>query len=42
MKIDNKKVDTSNISDWQQTIDMRRAVHQTSFHTLEKADVSYE
>lgn len=42
MKIDNKKVDTSNISDWQQTIDMRRAVHQTSFQTLEKADVSYE
>lgn len=42
MKIDNIKVDTSNISDWQQTIDMRRAVHQTSFHTLEKADVSYE
>ena len=42
MKIDNKKVDSSNISDWQQTIDMRRAVHQTSFHTLEKADVSYE
>ena len=42
MKIDNKKVNTSNISDWQQTIDMRRAVHQTSFHTLEKADVSYE
>lgn len=42
MKIDNKKVDTSNISGWQQTIDMRRAVHQTSFHTLEKADVSYE
>lgn len=42
MKIDNKKIDTSNISDWQQTIDMRRAVHQTSFHTLEKADVSYE
>lgn len=42
MKIDNKKVDTSNISDWQQMIDMRRAVHQTSFHTLEKADVSYE
>lgn len=42
MKIDNMKVDTSNISDWQQTIDMRRAVHQTSFHTLEKADVSYE
>ena len=42
MKIDNKKVDTLNISDWQQTIDMRRAVHQTSFHTLEKADVSYE
>lgn len=42
MKIDNKKVDTSNISDWQQTIDMRRAVHQTSFHTLEKAYVSYE
>ena len=42
MKIDNKKVDTSNISDWQQTIDMRRAVHHTSFHTLEKADVSYE
>lgn len=42
MKIGNKKVDTSNISDWQQTIDMRRAVHQTSFHTLEKADVSYE
>lgn len=42
MKIDNKKVDTSNISDWQQTIDMRRAVHQTSSHTLEKADVSYE
>lgn len=42
MKIDNKKVDTSNISDWQQTIDMRRAVYQTSFHTLEKADVSYE
>ena len=42
MKIDNKKVDTSNIPDWQQTIDMRRAVHQTSFHTLEKADVSYE
>ena len=42
MKIDNEKVDTSNISDWQQTIDMRRAVHQTSFHTLEKADVSYE
>lgn len=42
MKIDNKKVDTSNISDWQQTIDMRCAVHQTSFHTLEKADVSYE
>ena len=42
VKIDNKKVDTSNISDWQQTIDMRRAVHQTSFHTLEKADVSYE
>lgn len=42
MKIDNKKVDTSNISDWQQTIDMRRAVHQTNFHTLEKADVSYE
>lgn len=42
MKIDNKKVDTSNISDWQQTIGMRRAVHQTSFHTLEKADVSYE
>lgn len=42
MKIDNKKVDTSNISDWQQTIDMRLAVHQTSFHTLEKADVSYE
>lgn len=42
MKIDNKKVDTSNISDWQQTIDMRRAVHQTSFHTLEKADVFYE
>ena len=42
MKIDNKKVDTSNISDWQQTIDMRRAVHQTSFHTLEKADVSCE
>ena len=42
MKMDNKKVDTSNISDWQQTIDMRRAVHQTSFHTLEKADVSYE
>lgn len=42
MKINNKKVDTSNISDWQQTIDMRRAVHQTSFHTLEKADVSYE
>lgn len=42
MKIDNKKVDTSNISDWQQTIDMCRAVHQTSFHTLEKADVSYE
>lgn len=42
MKIDNKKVDTSNISDWQQTIDMRRAVHQTSFHALEKADVSYE
>lgn len=42
MKIDNKKVDTSNISDWQQTIDMRHAVHQTSFHTLEKADVSYE
>lgn len=42
MKIDNKKVDTSNISDWQQTIDMRRAVHQTSFHSLEKADVSYE
>lgn len=40
MKIDNKKVDTSNISDWQQTIDMRRAVHQTSFHTL--TDVSYE
>lgn len=42
MKIDNIKVDTSNISDWQQTIDMRRAVHQTSFQTLEKADVSYE
>jgi len=42
MKIDKIKVDTSNISDWQQTIDMRRAVHQTSFHTLEKADVSYE
>lgn len=42
MKIDNMKVDTSNISDWQQTIDMRRAVHQTSFQTLEKADVSYE
>lgn len=42
MKIDNKKVDTSNISDWQQTIDMRRAVHQTSFQILEKADVSYE
>lgn len=42
MKIDNKKADSSNISDWQQTIDMRRAVHQTSFHTLEKADVSYE
>ena len=42
MKIDNKKVNTSNISDWQQTIDMRRAVHQTSFQTLEKADVSYE
>lgn len=42
MKIDNIKVDTSNISDWQQTIDMRSAVHQTSFHTLEKADVSYE
>ena len=42
MKIDNKKVDTSNISDWQQTIDMRRAVHQTSFQTLEKADASYE
>lgn len=42
MKIDNKKVDSSNISDWQQTIDMRRAVHQTSFHTLEKSDVSYE
>jgi len=42
MKIDNMKVDTSNISGWQQTIDMRRAVHQTSFHTLEKADVSYE
>lgn len=42
IKIDNKKVDTSNISDWQQTIDMRRAVHQTSFQTLEKADVSYE
>lgn len=42
MKIDNKKVDTSNISDWQQTIDMRRAVHRTGFHALEKADVSYE
>lgn len=42
MKIDNIKVDTSNISDRQQTIDMRRAVHQTSFQTLEKADVSYE
>lgn len=42
MKIDNKKVDTSNISGWQQTIDMRRAVHRTGFHALEKADVSYE
>lgn len=42
MKIDGQAVDTTCITGWRQTVDMRRATHRTEFSTCKKADVSYE
>lgn len=42
VKIDGEVIDTSNIKDWHQTIDMRRAVHRTDFSVRDKAAISSE
>lgn len=42
MKVDGEVVDTSSISGWHQTIDMRRAVHCTDMSVQGKADISSE
>lgn len=42
MEVDGEAVGTGNVSRWQQTVDMRRAMHRTEFVAAGKAEVSYE
>lgn len=41
MELDGKTVDSNNISDWHQMIDMRTASHNTYFTAMNKAKVGY-
>lgn len=41
LKINNTLIDNNNISNWKQTIDMKRATHTTSFTFQNKAKVKY-
>ncbi len=41
MEIDGEKVEEGNVSDWQQSLDMRKAAFTTTFTFKDKATVSY-
>lgn len=41
LKIDDKAIDSDNISGWRQTIDLKQALHRSAFIADGKADVSY-
>lgn len=42
MVVDGQSVDPTNVSNWHQSIDMKRAVHTTSFTVDDKVAVKYE
>lgn len=41
MEVDGKRIDVGNISNWEQTIDMKEATHNSRFTADGKAEVSY-
>lgn len=41
MEVDGKRIDAGNISNWEQTIDMKEATHNSRFTADGKAEVSY-